>query len=290
MSLFFSYSSKDDSVARRVVNELKRSGIDIWFAPREIPGGSFYADKLVPSIRACEALLLLASRNSIGHARSGLAGSRGVRREVILADQCEKRIVPLAIDDALVDGCEDGFRYMIAERQWVDLRPALSSGRFAEVCREVANALKEVGAQGVPTAASRLAQAEAMLKRRRHEQALTALPSGSLQAPELNRAILLQTIAQLQKRGVSSLTLSEAESLVSRLRGLCDTAEAPPALYLLAILSRHWFAARSMVDITGGYAALKRQAHRADRLRPADLNMIRPMLPSGSRIELDWIS
>jgi len=113
--LFISHSSEDAETAQALVADFENRNITCWVAPRDIPMGSSYHEEIVQAIENSRAVLLLFS----GAANK----SAHVLREVELAEQGRKPILPLRID---VSDPVGGLKYMLANKQWVE-RKALGN-------------------------------------------------------------------------------------------------------------------------------------------------------------------
>jgi hypothetical protein len=227
---------------------------------------------------------LLASRHSVGHRRTGLRGSQEVERELILAN--DRRVIPLAIDDALVDGADDSFAYLLANRQYIDLRAAVRNGEYDEMAQAVAAAIHHSEYTRPPTDV--LGEAETHLKAGLWQAAIEAIPIAGLTRDDRDRAALLKIIAQLQSKPIRDLSKLEADAFVVRLNTLRTTAHLPAVLYVLGAISHYFYEARAIHDATGGIARLKASAKDHGRLPAKYFNMIRPMLPKGSTFEVNW--
>lgn len=113
--LFISHSSEDAGTAQALVTDFENRNITCWMAPRDIPMGSSYHEEIVQAIENSRAVLLLFS--------SAANKSAHVLREVELAEQGRKPILPLRID---VSDPAGGLKYMLANKQWVE-RKALGN-------------------------------------------------------------------------------------------------------------------------------------------------------------------
>ena len=89
--VFISYSSKDIDTAEMIRQILESNKIPCWIAPRNIPGGSNYAQEIPVAIRNCRVFLLILSSNA--------QSSIWVRRELDRAVNCQKTIIPFMIED-----------------------------------------------------------------------------------------------------------------------------------------------------------------------------------------------
>ena len=85
--VFISYSSTDRDIARKVAAALNENGIDSWIDEQGIAGASHWGQEIVSAIENCKALLVLLSKTS--------AMSRHVQREIILASELGRHIIPV---------------------------------------------------------------------------------------------------------------------------------------------------------------------------------------------------
>ena len=86
MNIFLSYSRDDAQQANDWVANLENFGYRVWIDRAGIRGGQQWNAKIVRSIKEAQALILLLSPNS--------ARSDNVRREIDLAVEAKKRIIP----------------------------------------------------------------------------------------------------------------------------------------------------------------------------------------------------
>ncbi len=98
-SCFISYSSTDESFAKRIHADLQSKGVRVWFAPEDLKIGDKFRSRIDEAIRIYDKLLIVLSENSIS--------SAWVEKEVEAAfekEQKEKRTVlfPVRLDDAVM--------------------------------------------------------------------------------------------------------------------------------------------------------------------------------------------
>ena len=118
MTIFLSYSRSDAQQADEWVANLERFGYRVWIDRAGIRGGQQWNATIVRSIREAQALILLLSPNS--------ARSDNVRREIDLAVDANKRIIPIEIQTTAVP---ENLQYQLAGVQllqvWRDPRGGL---------------------------------------------------------------------------------------------------------------------------------------------------------------------
>lgn len=108
-ALFVSHHSSQVEVAEHVERALNARGVRCWIAPRDVEPGASFARAIPDAIEQSSAVLLLFSAASVA--------SPHVERELILADQLGKPIIPLRIERIVDPG---GLRYHLASAQWID--------------------------------------------------------------------------------------------------------------------------------------------------------------------------
>lgn len=89
--VFVSHASEDSALALELVAHLEQRGVTCWIAPRDVSPGRLYADSLYHAIEAAPVCIVLMSRAA--------NSSTDVARELALADQMCKRIVPIRIEE-----------------------------------------------------------------------------------------------------------------------------------------------------------------------------------------------
>ena len=87
--IFISYSRKDSEQALALAEKLRADGMTVWIDLHGIPGAEQWATEIATAIRDCTNFILLLSENAIG--------SQNVLREVVLASEKNKRMVPVSL-------------------------------------------------------------------------------------------------------------------------------------------------------------------------------------------------
>ncbi|MBK9750834.1 MAG: toll/interleukin-1 receptor domain-containing protein [Chloroflexi bacterium] len=88
--IFFSYSRRDETTARQVVNGLSGSGYVLWQDVNDLRGGTNWRDELFKAIDNAAVVVLLWSASS--------AASPYVKEEIQYARARSKPIIPLTMD------------------------------------------------------------------------------------------------------------------------------------------------------------------------------------------------
>jgi len=107
--LFVSHVSEDRAAAMEIVAELERRGLRCWIAPRDVRPGTPFDDEIADAIDASLAMLLIFSERC--------NESEYIRREVTVAGESHKVIIPFRIEDAPP---RRGLRVRLADLHWVD--------------------------------------------------------------------------------------------------------------------------------------------------------------------------
>jgi hypothetical protein len=64
-SVFISYSTKDEDIAKRLQARMREAGIRVWFAPEDLKGGKKLHEQLFEAIQIHDRLLIVLSEHSI---------------------------------------------------------------------------------------------------------------------------------------------------------------------------------------------------------------------------------
>jgi ABC-type amino acid transport substrate-binding protein len=107
--LFVSHVTEDRKAALGIIHKLERRGVGCWVAPRDIQAGKPYDDEIVEAIESCPAMLLIFSERC--------NGNQYIRRELTLAGESQKLVIPLRIEDAEPKG---GLRARLVDLHRID--------------------------------------------------------------------------------------------------------------------------------------------------------------------------
>jgi len=108
-NVFICHAPNDIVIADEICEVLEHDGIDCWISSCDIPPGGNYGVETARGIRECDILLLVFSNNA--------NDSGAVLREVRMAYEANKVIIPLSIQDA--DISED-LNFYLEESPWMD--------------------------------------------------------------------------------------------------------------------------------------------------------------------------
>lgn len=105
---FISHHSSQHYVAKHLKGVLARHGINGWIAPDDVEPGVAFDQAIIEQVRRSDLILLLFSEKS--------DRSRHVKRELMLAEEEEKLIYPVRLED--IDAA--GLAYWLKDYQWFD--------------------------------------------------------------------------------------------------------------------------------------------------------------------------
>ena len=107
--LFVSHVAEDRAAALEIVDELERRGITCWIAPRNVRPGRAFDDEIADAIDRSRAMLLIFSEHC--------NDSEYIRREVTVAGESHKLIIPFRIEDVEP---KRGLRVRLSDLHWID--------------------------------------------------------------------------------------------------------------------------------------------------------------------------
>jgi hypothetical protein len=108
MHVFMSYSRHDNVFVSRLVGVIERAGHDVWLDTSDIRGSEEWRQSIVSAIRAADVVVLVISPPSMA--------SASVAREVTVAAEEKRRIVPVVLERAELTG---SIRYELAGVQHI---------------------------------------------------------------------------------------------------------------------------------------------------------------------------
>jgi hypothetical protein len=110
--LFICYSSKDESVAREIVDFLEGAGLKCWVSLRDVPPGQNYQETIVQALEASRGIVFLFSESSN---KSG-----EIKKELSIGGGMNMPVFPVRLAPIVPSGA---LRYELAIRQWIDIFP-----------------------------------------------------------------------------------------------------------------------------------------------------------------------
>jgi hypothetical protein len=191
--IFVCHVTEDREAALRVVSELEHRGTKCWIAPRDVRPGRPFDDEIADAIDSSRAMLLIFSDR---------CNERDyIRREVTVAGEAGKPIIPFRIENALP---KRGLRVRLSDLHWIDAFVEREKA-IDEVIREVGRADEPAppaakaneGEKEKPTAEQQRKDAVAEAERPREvRQVSEALPPAGRPKDALAAAERLQVVRQ----------------------------------------------------------------------------------------------
>lgn len=123
--VFISHSSLDKTIANAICNYLESNGIRCWIAPRDIDT-SDWAGSIMDGLRKSNVFVVIVSQNS--------AGSAEVNKEVTLATQCCRYILPFRVDK---EDLSDHMKYHLSPCHWLDAVTPPLEQRIGELYQRI---------------------------------------------------------------------------------------------------------------------------------------------------------
>lgn len=151
---FISHHNSQHDVAVHLKAVLQKHGIDGWIAPDDVEPGVAFDQAIIAQVAKSDLILLLFSEES--------DRSRHVKRELMLAEEEEKLIYPVRLED--IDA--KGLAYWLKDYQWfdwLDQRDATIERLVSMIQRQVSDR-REGAAQEAGLEAKGLSEPEPGLK------------------------------------------------------------------------------------------------------------------------------
>lgn len=108
--VFISHSTRNADIASAMKSFLESQGIQCWKAPEDIPAGTEWSTGIIRGLKECSVIVLIFSKDA--------DDSTNVKKEIALADNYKKVIVPFRIEDRLPD--DEKLGYFLCMPQWLD--------------------------------------------------------------------------------------------------------------------------------------------------------------------------
>ena len=143
--LFVCFSSKDEPIAREVVDSLEASGLKCWISLRDVLPGQNYQEAIVQAIESANGIVFLFSEHS--------NKSQEIRKELSIGGGINVPVFPLRLSPIAASGA---LRYELAIRQWIDIFP-----HRQQALAKVAQTIKDTIDQSEAGAILRAAQSSA---------------------------------------------------------------------------------------------------------------------------------
>jgi TIR domain len=132
--IFICFSSKDEAVAREVVDALEADGLKCWISLRDVLPGQNYQEAIVHALEAARGIVFLFSEHS--------NKSEEIRKELSIGSSISVPVFPLRLGPIAPSGA---LRYELAIRQWIDIFPHRQHA-LARLAQTIKNAFDGAGA------------------------------------------------------------------------------------------------------------------------------------------------
>ncbi len=109
--IFLSYRRADQPLARKLVEALEKRGVGVWW-DQMIEAGVDWREAIVDGLMDSDMLVILFSDEC--------NSSKQLKKELALADDMDKNVVPVLIEDIKPKG---HFLYELASRNWIQVFP-----------------------------------------------------------------------------------------------------------------------------------------------------------------------
>lgn len=192
--LFVCFSSKDEAVAREVVESLEASGLKCWISLRDVLPGQNYQEAIVQALEIASGIVFLFSEYS--------NKSMEIRKELSIGGSINVPVFPLRLSPIAASGA---LRYELAIRQWIDIFPHRQHalGKLAQTIKDTIDG-SEAGERQVPPNRLPAAGSSATSKRPPAVKKLAPAPRAPIVASgtpqfEAIRALLARHIGPIAK-------------------------------------------------------------------------------------------
>ena len=108
--IFISYSRRDAEYVDAIIKRFEKAGLSVWVDRGSIQGGDQWKQEIVEGIEKCEAFILVLSSTSVR--------SDNVRRELDLAGEYNKKIIPIQLSPTIIPR---GMKYQLVGVQRIDM-------------------------------------------------------------------------------------------------------------------------------------------------------------------------
>ena len=111
IDIFLSYSRNDRLLAEQFVKAAAARGVHVWF-DEKIEVGQNWRERIVDALGTAKAFVILFSEYS--------NGSRQLIKELAIADNLEKLVIPVLISNCEPQGA---YLYELSSRNWINIYP-----------------------------------------------------------------------------------------------------------------------------------------------------------------------
>jgi hypothetical protein len=218
--LFVCFSSKDEAVARGIVEFLEARNLKCWISLRDVPPGDNYQETIVKALEGAKGIVFLFSEHS--------NRSPEIKKELSIGGAINVPVFPVRLSPITPSGA---LRYELATRQWIDIFPDAQQA-LAKLVETIHKVLADPAAAEtevtMPPASPSPAAAPFPPKKKAKPRAPVVAPDS--QDFEATRALLARHIGPIakvlvQKAAAEARSLDEfCEQLAAHVRAPNDRA------------------------------------------------------------------
>lgn len=286
-NIFFSYSNKDSEAANKIVEGIKISGHHVWFAPDKILGGENYAKNIDEGIEQCDIFVLLASKNSVGNKSLKVEPSSHVCKEIQLALDEGKVIIPLNLDDRTKAESTGKAKYLLSDIQYIEISVALAAGDLTPVVEEIISSADKISIKSQDE--EYIEKAEIALVLGHFEQSSRLLGKHSYNKKNIPRVDFIKALSNLMRKGINNLSISDANELTSEFERLRHTNMASSSVYMLAILKVYCYQEKGFKNSIDAISTLKSSVKGDKHIDIKYRFVADGLLPIKSQFTVDWL-
>jgi len=133
--IFVSYSREDQEQVFQVVEQLRAEGLKVWIDQQGIQGAKLWSQEIVTAIEKSKVLVLFASKRAFA--------SKNVAKELALASESEKHILPVFMEEAPIPS---SMKYQLAGIQHLVYGP----GQADSTVKSILDALSDLSIGAAP--------------------------------------------------------------------------------------------------------------------------------------------
>lgn len=138
-SLFISYASQDDTIARQLHADLRKNDVPCWFALHDLKPGDYFREEIDKAIHTQEKLLLILSKHSVTSKWVKYEVNRALNREI---EQERTILYPIRVDDTFLTSTSDWAADLRAHRHIGDFTNWQNTSAYQEVFTKLLHHLK----------------------------------------------------------------------------------------------------------------------------------------------------
>jgi len=284
--IFISYNQADASLAEALSDLFDRDKISNWLAPKEISAGHHYAENIPSAIKSCRIFLLIASESSLGSVEKNQAGSPEVIKELQLASNDRRYILPIKIDHIMDESFDQAATYHLATSQWLDVSQMTSLEnqlqRITCIVKDLlaSDNLDDFKSNFLHSANKNkqthfLNEIETLLIQKKWMQAQKISSQNNFSEQYDDQVTVYRTMIEILRLGrLGKLSRSKADEIVLSLDVLKSGKYAAYAWLLQGNLSRSFYQPNGIIDPSEGWDMCKKKFMTFQRPRVSAKHML----------------